>query len=305
MSADVRTTRSLRSLRQFRSTGVARGFTLIELLVVIAIISVLMALVLPAVQQVRETARKAECRNRLMRIGLALHNYEMSFEVLPPGVLNPNGPIKSLPEGYDVGWLLHLLPYLDQNVVYNRFDFGVGVYDKKQDEIRALALPALYCPSNVGEQLQISGDQKLVGISSFAGCSHHTESPIDATNSGVLFLNSHIRYEDVTDGTANTLFIGEKLTETGDLGWASGTRASLRTTSGLNQPSQKSAAPQTNPVQPVTLDPLMVGGFGSHHPGGANFLMGDGSVHYISEYVDRGTFPNLGNRADGQLPGDF
>src|SRR5213083_896811 len=99
-----------------------RGFTLIELLVVIAIIAVLIALLLPAVQQAREAARRTQCKNNLMQLGLALHNYEMAYELLPPGSINPTGPIRNESKGYHMGWMVQILPYIDQGNVFDHFD---------------------------------------------------------------------------------------------------------------------------------------------------------------------------------------
>src|SRR5882762_1923016 len=106
-----------------------QGFTLIELLVVIAIIAVLIALLLPAVQMAREAARRTQCRNNIMQLILAVHNYEQSHEVLPPGVVNDDGPIKTEPKGYHFSWLAQLLPFVDQNNVYKHIDFRAGAYD--------------------------------------------------------------------------------------------------------------------------------------------------------------------------------
>src|SRR6476620_7318830 len=105
-----------------------RGFTLIELLVVIAIISVLISLLLPAVQSAREAARRVQCVNNLMQLGIALQNYESSHEILPPGVVNPTGPIQNIPSGYHVGWMLQLLPFLEQRAVARRFDDHADIY---------------------------------------------------------------------------------------------------------------------------------------------------------------------------------
>src|SRR4026208_585940 len=115
-----------------------RAFTLIELLVVIAIIAILIALLLPAVQQAREAARRTQCKNNLMQLGLAIHNYEMAYEVLPPGTINPTGPIAHQASGSHASWLVHLLPYLDQASTFKNFDFSVGVYDAKNAGIRAI-----------------------------------------------------------------------------------------------------------------------------------------------------------------------
>src|ERR1700693_4880192 len=103
------------------------AFTLIELLVVIAIIAILVALLLPAVQQAREAARRTQCKNNLVQIGLALLNYEMAHECLPSGSVDPNRPIRNEAKGYHMSWMVQLLPYLDQSNTFQHFDFSVGV----------------------------------------------------------------------------------------------------------------------------------------------------------------------------------
>src|SRR4051812_39085560 len=104
-----------------RRTRGRPGFTLIELLVVIAIISVLIALLLPAIQAAREAARRVQCVNNLMQIGIAVQNYESSHEILPPGVVDLAGPIQNVPKGYHASWMVQLLPYLEQKNVARRF----------------------------------------------------------------------------------------------------------------------------------------------------------------------------------------
>lgn len=292
------------------------GFTLIELLVVIAIIAILIALLLPAVQQAREAARRTSCRNNLMQIGMAIHNYEMAFETLPLGVANEQGPIFSTPSGYHFSWIARILPYIDQKNVYDHFDFSVSVYDPKNEAARSQPLSVMLCPSegyssthpipraDVDEDDgQMLDAMVIVGLTSYAGCHHDTEVPIDHDNHGVFVLNKAIRFLDIPDGSSNTFFVGEKFRKAGELGWASGTRASLRNTGtslNVSVPSYFGTQPPAAPDPPE-----FVGGFGSHHAGGAHFLMGDGSVRFISENMTLEFYSYLANRADGQMLGDF
>src|SRR5690349_17625226 len=123
------------------------GFTMIEILTVMAVIFILVALLLPAVQQAREGARRLSCRNNLLQVGLALRNYESAHGSLPPGSVDPHPPIQNRNQGYHFGWVVQILPYLEQEKVYRNFDFSVGVYDKKNSNACSAALAVLYCPS--------------------------------------------------------------------------------------------------------------------------------------------------------------
>lgn len=195
------------------------GFTFIELLIVITIIGILVALLLPAVQAAREAARRGSCQKRLEQTIIAVHNYETLHRVYPPGTIDATGPIQSLPQGYHHNWIVQLLPYLELKAAYAHTDHSVGVYDAKNAPVRQLKLPVLLCPSQ-------SHDGK--GYSDFAAVHNDMEVPIDVDNNGAFFLNSRVRQVDVSDGMSNTLFIGEKITVSGDLGWMSGTNATLR-----------------------------------------------------------------------------
>ncbi len=302
-----------------RNRHTRRGFTLIELLVVIAIIAVLVALLLPAVQQAREAARRTQCKNNLMQIGIALHNYEMARECLPPGSVDPNRPIRNEAKGYHVGWLVATLPYLDQMNTYRAFNFADDVYSPANNGPRGVKINILFCPSN-SAMTQTAG----LGMTTYAGVHHHVEAPIDIDNTGVLFLNSSIRYRDIDDGVSNTIFVGEH-SDVDPLGWASGTRATLRNGGFISggggglRPGPGPAAQVRPAFGAAGLDPgakiaplgsaeanvLEVGGFGSSHAGGAHFLVGDGSVRFISQNITPQIFQNLANRKDGELPADF
>ena len=302
------------------------GFTLIELLVVIAIIAVLIALLLPAVQSAREAARRCQCINNLMQVGIALQNYQVAHEILPPGSVNDKGPIVATRQGYHYSWIVQILPYIEQKNLQKKFDFNVGLYDPKHESARSFVLNSFLCPSDAGSFAGNGGGSAgvIVAQSSYMGIHHDVEAPIDVTNNGVLFLNSAIRYEDIEDGGSNTLFVGESKHQKADLGWASGTRATLRNGGwGINQDPAKfmlvgtstksmladaqadgapPIAPPTGGTDPKIKPPVEpVGGFSSPHPGGANFSFGDGSVKFLKNTIATDVFAKLCNRHDGDV----
>ncbi len=284
-----------------------RGFTLIELLVVIAIIAVLIALLLPAVQAAREAARRAQCCNNLMQLGIALQNYESAHEMYPPGVVNETGPVLDQPKGYHFGMLVRILPYCDMRNIYNHFNMKVGLYETQNLTTRTVLVRTYLCPSDNG----LNRTPNDIALTNYVGCHNDVEAPIDVTNNGSFILNKAIRYEDIPDGSSNTIFLGEKLNFGNGQGWASGTCASLRNMgTGINQwPNvPRSAAPAFSdgpggdPDEPKITPgtPSFVGGFSSRHPGGANFAMGDGSVRFLKT-VGGGSLKLMANRADGEV----
>ncbi len=279
-----------------------RGFTLIELLVVIAIIAILIALLLPAVQQAREAARRSQCKNNLAQIGLAMHNYYQTWEVLPPGTVNPKGPIRWEEKGYHVSWTLALLPCLDQTSVFEHYDLTKGVYAQENAEVREVSISVYGCPSSYNSDYGKTPGGLQVGQTSYVGCHHDQEAMIDVDQNGVLFLNSSVRYAQIRDGASNTIFVGEKLDTKITLGWDSGTRETLRNTSSINDEDRwKHRGQGDGPPAP----PTEVGGFGSYHTGGAQFSLGDGSVRFISQNINPEVFRHLGNKADGAILDNF
>ena len=285
---------STRNLVPFSRRESSSGFTLVELLVVIAIIGVLVGLLLPAVQAAREAARRMSCSNNLAQIGLAMHNFEFSMEHLPTGVTNPTGPIRTEPIGQHVGYLVQLLPYVEQQGIAEKFDVAAGTYDPKNAAPRARGVPTYLCPSfPMGWNVDGSA-----ALTNYAGCHHDSETQVDDDNNGVLFLNSKTRYSDITDGSSHTIMVGEMLPSDDSLGWASGTRASLRNTGGINGSSDWEAYRRNTP------EVVFVGSFGSVHQGGAQFVMADGSVTFLTHSIDPLLYKYHGNRSDGAMMGE-
>lgn len=308
LSRFVPVERSRREQLLRRSYRHHKGFTLVELLVVIAIIGILVGLLLPAVQAAREAARRCHCMNNITQLGLAVHHYEFSTEHLPAGATNPDGPIRSAESGEHISWVVRILPFIEQHALYNHFDISAGAYAAANREARQQTISTMHCPSYPGNYHR-QGDQTPVVISgNYAGCHHDVEAPIDADNNGLLFLNSDIRFSQIPDGSSQTILLGECFPFENDLGWASGTRATLRNTGGLvNGASSPRARWQQVPAdeeQPdPSTEPLFVGGFSSSHPGGALFSFGDGSTRFLSETTDPELFRRYGNRRDGELTG--
>jgi prepilin-type N-terminal cleavage/methylation domain-containing protein/prepilin-type processing-associated H-X9-DG protein len=202
------------------------AFTLVELLVVMAIIGILIGLLLPAVQAAREAARRAMCSNNLAQLSIAVHQYEQSFRVFPAGVIDASGPISNLPIGYHHNWLCALLPYLDQSSAHRKLDQKQSIYSAGNANVRNHSIAVLSCPSHPFGP---------AAVSNYAGIYHELESPIDSDNHGIFFLNSFLPARDVEDGLSHTIMLGEKFHDRLDLGWSSGTRASLRNMSEIKR----------------------------------------------------------------------
>jgi prepilin-type N-terminal cleavage/methylation domain-containing protein/prepilin-type processing-associated H-X9-DG protein len=289
--------------RTIRVRPTRRGFTLVELLVVIAIIGILIALLLPAVQSAREAARRTSCLNNLTQGGLAIHNYEFHFEALPPGVTDSAGPIRNEAQGKHVSWIVKVLPYLEQNILFRRFDQEAGAYAAVNAEVRAAQIPTLHCTS---DPVPYVNQGNTVARSGYAGCHHDVEAPIDADNHGLLFLNSKVRYAHIYDGSTVTILLGEAINGLDGLGWVSGTRATLRNTSSIEAGAPYLPQPQAEAKDDREKSgSLFVGGFGSYHPGGVNIGFADGSTRFVSQNVESKVLRLLGNRADGEIVKPF
>ncbi len=304
------------------------GFTLIELLVVIAIIAILLGLLLPAVQKVRESAARAQCQNNLKQMGLALHNYHDANRTLPPGysasVPYVDGRSDTVP-GW--GWAAYILPYLEQDNLYHQFNWSQPV----QNFSGVQSMLKLYlCPSDIYPTVPFAvptafgATVAVAAPCSYAACCGGDESDTaDPTGLGAFYRNSQTRLTDITDGTSQTTLIGERACANALGVWAGAINGCIVQRGPFNLNPGTSTAPAPCLVLAHchlnnTLNDFDGGldDFSSKHIGGSNILFGDGAVHFIrsvpsdnpdgSYSQDSLIFQSMGTRSNGEvISGDW
>lgn len=304
-----------------------RGFTLIELLVVIVIIAIMIALLLPAVQQAREAARRTSCRNNLRQLAIGLHNYHDIYSQFPYGW-----------DTHGAAWSAMILPQIDQAPLYNTLVFKEGgdgnwyVNDSANERACGTVLRVFRCASmavpyhrknsNIPNRVPVSyrGNASSEALSDDARTAPAGAASLEDTElNGIFYGCSSIQFRDITDGTTNTIMVGESYTDPSFLQhgnamdyWAIGSPQIdyFRCDGGENGTEYSEFVGTTSVPMNIRFSPAFGGrqkelSFGSYHEGGALFCFADGSVRFLSESIDFPLYQSLGSRNGGELVGEF
>jgi prepilin-type N-terminal cleavage/methylation domain-containing protein/prepilin-type processing-associated H-X9-DG protein len=310
--------------------GRRRAFTLIELLVVIAIIAVLIGLLVPAVQKVREAAARLKCQNNLKQMALAAHNYHDARGAFPTGLhmgVNMGG-------GRWAGgtsWMVELLPYIEQDNLYRQWDYNDFRKNVAGDinSTTAQIIQIHRCPSDQLNDRSYFNSVILeacgyYGLGTYCGnAGRRSYGPTEVTRDGIFALDSSVRIADVTDGTSNTFLFGERwhrdpeydriavvwpglyplvgVGAWGDVVAAQKSGGPLFTLTLSSAVPINYRVPPGTPVGDLSARNDRLCAYGSGHPGGANFAFADGSMHFVSQSIPLATLQALSTRANGEV----
>lgn len=311
----------------FSSVRRPRGFTLVELLVVIAIIGVLIALLLPAVQQAREAARRMQCTNQMRQVALAMHNFHDTYGELPPGSQGNN------PWGRDsYSYYCFILPFIEETAMYDQIDFTnkINGADGRGGQARIGLLDTMICPSddtNIQEEGILPWQNALHNyVVCYGDSNYNSGTPWNVVDgytgtAGMFVPEKRAKLRDATDGLSNTLLVSEIITPTQQDIWSAMGRTQVAMGAGFTTYLTPNADANDRSNRCHTN---LGGALGakctahadwdwganviaprSWHTGGVNAALSDGSVRFIADTINVTTFRNLGARSDGQVLGEY
>ena len=317
----------MRSSLERHSRHQKQGFTLIELLVVIAIIGLLIALLLPAVQAARESARRSQCFNNLRQIGVALQTYESAQRSLPSGYISEftagtaNAPSTDTGPGW--GWAALLLDNMEESTLRGVLRFDLGIENAANSKYRTQRVNVYICPSDtLGPIFSAYKDVgtvdpalKICDVASanYVGMYGNSEPGIDGA--GLFFRNSHVRFREITDGTSHTIAVGERSHLLGEATWVGAVTGALLApgpddTDGIGTFEIEHGSTMVLGQSGENFSPGDPAGetdmFYSLHPGGVNFVFADAHVAFLATEIDPKLFEALSTRAAGDsVSGEF
>ena len=273
-----------------RQRNKRHGFTLVELLVVIAIIGILIGMLLPAVQSVREAARRIQCANNIRQISLGALNYESSHQLFPPGVQVSQGR-------YEYGWGAFLLPFVEQENLFDLISEDIENHTALSlipEAVRSTTVPAYMCPSSTLEEVSPDGN----GRSNYCGNQGSDNGPDDY--GGIFNDNSRVTIAQVTDGTSNVIMFGEAdgsefASDVAFPVWIGAYSADTSQSGGSQDLIRRAVLRRGQHNRPFNFEhpddqsDFHAAIFSGNHPGGVNVSFVDGSVHFISETIELGT----------------